>query len=430
MHIRLAHLTMVMLLLVPSALPRTDNASKAKKGVVGATASSIVAAGSLEYFDVQCEQLSQQIIIKSSRTIKCKKQLSPEKHQLIVDITGLRLSGTDQEMISKKMDALKELGYIKDLAFGSDQPDATRFIFTFAPHRMVTDKENNEQAQVPNRFLIRSCSYAQSLTIDIFTEEALKKVIHKDSFIKLAANDVQRADYAPLAGSLKPLRILIDAGHGGSDKGAASHHGVLEKDITLDIGKRVHRELRDLGYQVYLTRYDDAELSLAQRTSIATQFQTDFVVSIHANSSGKPLSVANGIETFYFPAKELRNKERLDFMFVNHPADMSIIHQIQQNVHAMVNASYHLAKNIQDAVVSTVATQHKDVQNRGVKADFFRLFIKNRVPCALVEVGFMTNRQEAERLENKKYRKLLANGIVRGITSFVQAHKQLVQAAV
>ncbi|NDD54619.1 hypothetical protein EBZ39_12215, partial [bacterium] len=109
MHIRLAHLTMVMLLLVPSALPRTDNASKAKKGVVGATASSIVAAGSLEYFDVQCEQLSQQIIIKSSRTIKCKKQLSPEKHQLIVDITGLRLSGTDQEMISKKMDALKEL---------------------------------------------------------------------------------------------------------------------------------------------------------------------------------------------------------------------------------------------------------------------------------------------------------------------------------
>jgi len=117
-------------------------------------------------------------------------------------------------------------------------------------------------------------------------------------------------------------------------------------------------------------------------------------------------------------------------MFVNHPADMSIIHQILQNVHAMVNASYHLAKNIQDAVVSTVATQHKDVQNRGVKADFFRLFIKNRVPCALVEVGFMTNRQEAERLENKKYRKLLANGIVRGITSFVQAHKQLVQAAV
>lgn len=375
----------------------------------------------LEYFDVQCEQLSQQMIIKSSKAITCKKQLDAEKHQFILDIQGLTINNADKEMIKTKAQPLKEQGCLQEVSFDAQTPGSTRLIFTFVPHKLTKELETGNMVKTKNKFLIRSCAYKRSFTIDIFTEEALQKIVHKDSFIKLAANDIQYSDYGPpIAGMLtKPLRIMIDVGHGGADLGASSHNNLLEKEVTLAIGKEVHKLLKESGHQVYLTRYSDIDLSLAQRTSLATQFKTDFMVSIHANSSGKPLSQASGLETYYFPAKELQSKETLDFMFVNHPKDMGIINELQKGVRTMVHSSYNLAKTIHESVLSTVGSQHGPIQNRGVKADFFRLFIKNHIPCALVEVGFLTNREEAEKLATKKYRLSIAQGIAAGIRSFI-----------
>ncbi len=378
----------------------------------------------LEYFDVQCEQLSQQMIIKASREITCKKMLNAEKHQLILDIQGLTITDTDKLMIQGKAQQLKELGCLENINFAEDTPNSTRMIFTFVPHKIMQDADSNEMVKTKNKFLIRSCAYKKTFTVDIFPEEALKKIVHKDSYIKLAANDMQKSDYgAPLTHVLKPLRIIIDPGHGANDKGAKSHHNLLEKDITLAIGKEVHSILKDKGYQAYLTRCTDTDISLAQRTSIATQLQADFMVSIHANSSGKPLSAANGIETYYFPAKELQSKESLDFMFVNYPKDMAIINELQAGVRSMVRSSYNLAKTVHETTLATLgASSYGAPQNRGVKADFFRLFLKNHIPCALVEVGFLTNRQEAEKLGDKKYRSTIAQGIANGIQAFIQAH--------
>jgi N-acetylmuramoyl-L-alanine amidase len=387
------------------------------------TAAAVTDKSTLEYFDVQCEKLSQQMIIKGANAITCKKQLDAIKHQLIIDIQGLTINDIDRNMIQSKAKPLQEIGCLQEVNFAEHAPNSTRMIFTFVPHKLIHDAETNSMVKTKNKFLIRSCSYKKSLTIDIFSEQALQKIIHKDSYIKLAANDVHHTDYGPnIASPLKPLRIMIDPGHGGSDLGAASHHNLLEKDVTLAISQEVHKLLKAQGHNVYLTRSQDSDLSLAERTSIATQLQTDFMVSIHANSSGKKLSAAKGLETYYFPAQELQNKEALDFMFINCPKDTAIINELQCGIRSRVNLSYNLAKTVHESVLSSMSkSKHGPVNNRGIKADHFRLFLKNHIPCALVEVGFLTNKEEAEKLSQKAYRQNIAVGIANGINSFISA---------
>src|ERR1700730_10433834 len=93
------------------------------------------------------------------------------------------------------------------------------------------------------------------------------------------------------------MRIVVDAGHGGRDRGTVGRDGLLEKDLVLEIGQRLGKLLEDLGMQVIYTRRDDSYISLDERASIANQAQADLFVSVHANSSD--LSSARGVETYY-----------------------------------------------------------------------------------------------------------------------------------
>jgi len=175
--------------------------------------------------------------------------------------------------------------------------------------------------------------------------------------------------------------VVIDPGHGGSDPGAIGIGGIRESDVVLEISKMVEELLSEKGVKVRLTRYSEVNLDLYPRVSIANNTDADIFVSIHANASiGKKKDV-NGLETFYYKGW----KGRL------------------------------LAKRIQKEILR-VSPGSPD---RGVKQARFYVIKNTKMPAVLVEIGFLTGRLDARRLEKPVHRKRIAYAIAKGILEYL-----------
>lgn len=176
--------------------------------------------------------------------------------------------------------------------------------------------------------------------------------------------------------------VVIDAGHGGHDPGATGN-GLLEKNINLDIAKRVEKLLKDSGFIVNMTRTNDQYLSLQERSSLANRVNADLFVSIHVNAGG-----GTGIETWWYSKGPEPEKSQL------------------------------LAKQIQKEVIKQTG-----VKDRGVKNGNLHVNRETNMPSSLIEVGFIDNKNDAEKLKNNSFKDLVAKGIVNGIKIFFQIFK-------
>jgi N-acetylmuramoyl-L-alanine amidase len=216
------------------------------------------------------------------------------------------------------------------------------------------------------------------------------------------------------------FRIVIDPGHGAHDTGAQCF-GLCEKHIALDIGRRVTHFLKKSGYtKTLLTRTKDVGLSLTQRSELAAQIKADLFVSIHVNSGGTK-ATAQGIETFYLRGKAFLPPTRQGgFMFLNVKNKKEATELVDQALQKNIGDSENLAKSIQNNLVGLLHQNNHQITNRGVKTDEHRVLLRSAVPAALVEVGFLTNPQEARLLSKKNYRQLLAIGIGKGIQEYLR----------
>lgn len=178
----------------------------------------------------------------------------------------------------------------------------------------------------------------------------------------------------------KKKTVVVDAGHGGSDPGA-SGNGLTEKNLTLDISKRVERLLVNAGYAVIMTRSTDEFLELKERTTIANNSGADIFLSIHINSftSGS----ANGIETWWYDKGP-------------NPSE-----------------SKQLATELQNALAKEV-----NMSNRGVKNGNLHVNRESKLPSALVELGFISNKSDTDKLKNNSFKDTLAQAIVQGIKNY------------
>jgi N-acetylmuramoyl-L-alanine amidase len=167
--------------------------------------------------------------------------------------------------------------------------------------------------------------------------------------------------------------IVIDAGHGGYDRGGVPGQRISEKDKTLDVAQRLRRVLQAEGYRVIMTRDSDVFVSLGARVSIANSYRGASFVSIHFNCASR--AGANGIETYYY---------RSD--------------------------SAGLAQSIHRNVVSGAPTENRGIRRRG-----FYVLRRTAIPSVLVECGFLTNPTEGSLALNSNYRQKLAEQIARGI---------------
>jgi N-acetylmuramoyl-L-alanine amidase len=213
---------------------------------------------------------------------------------------------------------------------------------------------------------------------------------------------------------------VLDAGHGGSEPGARGN-GLVEKTVTLDITKRTRAMLEEHGYNVMLTRQQDCDLSLVERSVLAEQLKADLFVSIHVNSARSIPTSANGIETFYLQNSELVSPTRHGgFLFMNLKKDLALIALIDKHVQDNTQLSKTLAKSIQSSLVNYLQSQQISINDRGIKSDKLRVLLRSPIPAALVEVGFINNKNDAFRLSEEEYRDKLAYGICQGIMRFTQ----------
>jgi N-acetylmuramoyl-L-alanine amidase len=222
---------------------------------------------------------------------------------------------------------------------------------------------------------------------------------------------------------LKLGKIVIDAGHGGHDTGTIGPSGLREKDVALDVAKRLATLVEDrLGSQVVMTRSEDVSVPLESRAQLANSERADLFLSIHVNSSRYP--TANGVEAFYL--NFTRSRVDLEVAARENAGSSKSIHELSDLVQKIalsdkIQESRDFATSLQQVVHQLARKENPRARNRGIKKAPFVVLIGARMPSVLVEVGFMTNPAE-ERLMNKaEHRQRIAEALYEGLARYAQS---------
>ncbi len=248
---------------------------------------------------------------------------------------------------------------------------------------------------------------------------------------------VSRANGTELRIRAKPprhvRRVILDPGHGGKDPGAVGALGAQEKDIVLDIARRVKKHLNEAGIEVVLTRDGDDYVTLAERAERAAKANAELFVSIHANAA--PNRRARGVETYFLSeaktdwerAVAARENEVFErelqnpFIRGNDPVGL-ILADLAQN--EFLIESSELAARIQAAALDAICAE-----DRGVRQANFYVLRNIFMPAVLVECGFITNKQEEKLLRQIKHREKVARAIARGIINFIPDYEKRLNGA-
>ncbi len=220
----------------------------------------------------------------------------------------------------------------------------------------------------------------------------------------------------------KVRRIVVDPGHGGHDPGAVGPTGLREKDVVLDIGKRLARKIRqEMGIDVVMTRSTDVFIPLEERTGIANKVNADLFVSIHANASLN--RSAAGIETYYLNLAKTDKAARVAARENNTSLEkvgllQGILFDLMANY--KINDSARLAEEVQKNLCDRVSKKYDGTRNLGVKQGPFYVLVGATMPSILVETAFISNEHEAGLLENKEYQETTASGILQGIRNYIK----------
>ncbi|MBN2713708.1 MAG: N-acetylmuramoyl-L-alanine amidase [Planctomycetes bacterium] len=231
---------------------------------------------------------------------------------------------------------------------------------------------------------------------------------------------------------LRPARgkyaaVVIDAGHGGYDTGAVAN-GAIEKDIVLDIGRRVRDILVRNRIKVVMTREDDTFIELTKRSEIANETPGAVFVSIHANSAGEVASCEeiDGIETFVLTDSisdlTRANKAASEYALHENTAGGSRKMKAEKAKKTIANLSREarsesrvLAEAVQKKLTSNLGESDRGVKEKNLSVLRETYF----GPAILTEVGFLTNRKSARELNSAAYRQKTAQAIADGIISFL-----------
>lgn len=222
-------------------------------------------------------------------------------------------------------------------------------------------------------------------------------------------------------------RIVLDPGHGGKDPGAVGRvKQTLEKDVVLDVAKRLRTKLEKHGYEVVMTRDSDTYVSLFERSKVASRTRADLFVSIHANAS--PNRAACGLETYFLSeaktdweravaARENAEMDSLPDGMSYGPGDLGLIlADLAQS--EFLHESSDLAGRIQE-----LTFPHARVMDRGVRQANFYVLRNNYMPAVLVEVGFLSNKSEENLLRQPGHREKLSEGVFQGIVDFCRQYE-------
>ena len=224
--------------------------------------------------------------------------------------------------------------------------------------------------------------------------------------------------------------VVIDAGHGGHDSGALGK-GKQEKDLVLQITHKLNDALKDAGYRVHMTRDRDTFLRLSERTKIADSQNAKVFISIHANAiaNKRRFNIVEGVETYFL--QKTRDAKSQNIAKRENEAVLKGADRLSQNViiDSVLNGpkiiqSHKLAIDVQSNIIQSLQGDFEGVKDGGVRPAPFYVLVGASRPSILVEVGYITNDKERERLFNQDYQEALADGIVKGVNSYLDKRKE------
>jgi N-acetylmuramoyl-L-alanine amidase len=216
-------------------------------------------------------------------------------------------------------------------------------------------------------------------------------------------------------------RVVLDAGHGGTDPGATAEQ-LLEKEITLDIGQRLQVLLERDGFEVVSTRTADRTIALKERARVANESRSDIFLSIHVNALIKHTE-SRGIETYYLGAT---NDPKLTQLAAaeNRVSGYSIadMRVLLDGVYADArrDESLELANAVQKSLFGTLRKTDPGLENWGVKRAPFVVLVATDMPAVLAEVGCISNEHEAVLLRRPEYRQQIADALFLGIRGYAK----------
>jgi N-acetylmuramoyl-L-alanine amidase len=218
--------------------------------------------------------------------------------------------------------------------------------------------------------------------------------------------------------------IVIDPGHGGKDPGAIGRKGAMEKDIVLDIAKKLKKIIeKGTGRRAYLTRYTDVFVPLEERTAIANTREADLFVSLHVNANS--LSSVRGLETYYLSLATTR--EEREIAARENQTSFKKIRDLQKILESMLlnskkEESRDLAHHMQSALITGLKSNYQ-VRDLGVKKAPFHVLIGAQMPSILTEISFITNPKDEKMLTTNRYRQAVALEIFHGLESYIASMK-------
>jgi N-acetylmuramoyl-L-alanine amidase len=263
----------------------------------------------------------------------------------------------------------------------------------------------------------------------------------RQSPVQVTAVSRRAAGSAPPPVKRQLRTIVVDAGHGGPDDGMTGPIGtpitLHEKDVALSVAKRLGAELRARGVNVVYTRTTDTLIALSDRGRIANRSGGDLFISIHVNAAPltwKDPAASRGYETYFLAearTEDARRVEQMENESVRFEGDVSsskddplnfIIHDMAQNEH--LRESSELAEIVQ----RRLSAIHPG-PNRGVKQAGFRVLVTAYMPAVLVEIGFGTNRAEAEYLLNPQRQTAIASAVADAAMEYLQRYERRVNGS-
>ena len=304
-------------------------------------------------------------------------------NRMVVDLMGVNPASTIRPGIKVQGSSLRRMRL--DLS----APDKTRLLLDFRQVKRFMVKTESS----PFRIVITTSATDAAMPRGISFGQGLQS---SDPLFRFATRS-----------------IMIDPGHGGKDPGTV-HNGVIEREVTLDIAKRVGSILAGKGIQVHYTRTDNTWVSLSTRSYMANQARADVLLSIHVNAS--PNENACGLET-YFPDTASSSADAgklagLENANGGHKGDTG---SPAASSSVRSQESRRLADTVQKCTLSVMKEKTFTVRDGGVKSGPFKVLLGANIPGILVEVGYCSNAQEAANLAIPTYRQALAEGIASGI---------------
>jgi N-acetylmuramoyl-L-alanine amidase len=246
-----------------------------------------------------------------------------------------------------------------------------------------------------------------------------------------AAADALAAKIDTKAAQSPIKRIVIDPGHGGHDTGTISPGGMREKDLVLDVGRRLRAYIKNNypDVEVIMTRDTDRFVALEERTAIANSRRADLFISVHANAS--PSRAASGVETFFLspdraPAEDVETAARENARIAaDKPGEKTEPMFASVTVGNRVAESRELARYIQAGLVRGIGAQSpRTAMNRGVKHASFVVLLGAAMPSVLAEVSFLSNPKDEALLQTSQFRERVAASLFAGLNAYLKKNRE------